>query len=94
MLCFEVFGLFKQCLQMDVAMHGNYIKWMKIYEWMYNLCDYLTYQCVFFFSNNVGSYNSQSDPTIYNFTCLPWSYIGSQFWQPCSQLSFFLWKML
>ena len=36
---------------------------------MYNLCDYLTYQCVFFFvffSNNVGSYDPQSylPPTI------------------------------
>ena len=27
---------------------------------MYNLCDYLTYQCVFFFSNNVGSYDPRS----------------------------------
>ena len=27
---------------------------------MYNLCDYLIYQCVFFFSNNVGSYNPRS----------------------------------
>ena len=38
---------------MDVVMYGNYIKLMQIfgfffYEWMYNLCDYLTYQCVFF----------------------------------------------
>ena len=24
---------------------------------MHNLCDYLTYQCVFFFSNNVRFYN-------------------------------------
>jgi len=45
-------------------MYGNYIKWMQIifgfYESMYNLFDYLTYQCVFFifFSNNVGSYDS------------------------------------
>ena len=45
---FEVLGLFKWCLKMNV---GNYIKWMHIfgfYEWMYNLCDYLTYQYVFF----------------------------------------------
>ena len=38
---------------MDVVMYSNYIKWMEIYEWMYNLCDYLTYQCIFF-SNNEG----------------------------------------
>ena len=35
---------------------------------MYNLCDYLTYSCVFFvfFSNNVGSYDPRShlSPTI------------------------------
>ena len=40
----------------------------------------------FFFSNNVGSYNSQSDPTVYNPAYLPWSYIRSQFWQPCWQV--------
>ena len=39
--------------KMDVVMYSNYIKWMEIYEWMYNLCDYLTYQCIFF-SNNEG----------------------------------------
>ena len=50
---------------MDVVMYGNYIKWVQIYEWMYNLCDYLTYQ-YFFFSNNVRSYDPQSHlpPTI------------------------------
>ena len=81
---FQVFGLFKWCLQMNVVMYGNYIKWMQIfgfflfkwclqmnivmygnyiklmqifdffYKWMYNLCDYLRHQCVFFYSNNVG----------------------------------------
>ena len=47
---------------------------------MYNLGDYLTYQGVFFvfFSNNIGSYDPQSDPTIYNPTYLPRSYVGSQ----------------
>ena len=55
---------------------------------MYNLCDYLTYQCVFFvfflffFSNNVGSYDPWSDPTIHDLTYLPRSYVGSRFWQP------------
>ena len=35
---------------------------LQLYQWMYNLCDYLTYQCVFFvfFSNNVGSYDLRS----------------------------------
>ena len=51
---------------------------------MYNLCDYLKYQCVFFFSfsNNVGSYDPRFDPTIHDFTYLPWSYVRSGFWQP------------
>ena len=51
---------------------------------MNNLCDYLTYQCVFFvsFSNNLESYNPRFDPMIYNPTYLPWSYVGSRFWQP------------
>ena len=55
---------------------------------MYNLCDYLIYQCVFFgfFSNNVGSYDPRSDFTIYDPTYLPRSYVGSQFWQLCSQV--------
>ena len=34
---------------------------------MYNLCDYLTYQCVFFFfSNKVGSYDPRFDPKIHD----------------------------
>ena len=61
---------------MDVVMYGNYIKWVQIYEWMYNLCDYLTYQ-YFFFSNNVRSYDPQSDFTIHNLTYLPRSYVES-----------------
>ena len=49
---------------------------------MYNLYDYLTYQCVFFvfFSNNVGSYDPRSDPTIHDLAYLPRSYVGSRFW--------------
>ena len=43
-------------------MYDNYIKLMQIYEWIYNICDYLTYQYIFF-SNSVGSYNPLSDPT-------------------------------
>ena len=43
-------------------MYDNYIKLMQIYEWIYNICDYLTYQCIFF-SNSVGSYNPLSDAT-------------------------------
>jgi len=49
---------------------------------MNNLCDYLTYQCVFFFvffSNNVRSYDPQFDLMIYNPTYLLRSYIRSQF---------------
>ena len=43
---------------------------------MYNLCDYLTYQYVFFifFLNNVGSYDLWFDPTIYDPIYLPRSY--------------------
>ena len=73
---FEIFGIFKWCLQMNVVMYGNYIKYMQIYEWMYNLCNYLIYQCVFF-SNNVGSYYSRFDYTIHNSTYLLWSYVRS-----------------
>ena len=52
------------------------------YEWMYNLCNYLTYQYVFFFSsNNVRSYNPRSDSTIYDPTYLSRFYVGSWFWQ-------------
>ena len=49
---------------------------------MYNLYDYLKYQCVFFvfFSNNVGSYDPWSDPTIHDLAYLPRSYVGSGFW--------------
>ena len=45
---------------------------------MYNLCDYLRYQCGFFFflSTNVGSYNPRFDFTIYDPTYLLRSYIG------------------
>ena len=35
-----------------------------------------------FFSNNVGSYDLRSDPTIYDPTYLLRSYLGSRFWQP------------
>ena len=49
---------------------------------MYNLFDYLTYQCVFFFfSNNVGSYDPRFDPKIHDPTYLPQSYVVSRFWQ-------------
>ena len=46
---------------------------------MYNLYDYLTYQCVFFvfFSNNVRSYDPRSDLTIHDPIYLPRSYVGS-----------------
>ena len=59
-------------------------KFLVLYEWMYILCDYLTYQCVFFvfFSNNVGSCDPRSNPMIQNPTYLSQSYVGSQFWQP------------
>ena len=36
----------------------------------------------FFFSNNVGSYDPRSDPTIYDLTYLLQSYVKSWFWQP------------
>ena len=39
---------------------------------MYNLCDYLTYQCIFFVfvSNNVGSYDPRFDCSILRFHLL------------------------
>ena len=80
------FTSLKWCLQMNVVMYGNYIFFyffIFYYEWMYNLCDYLTYWYVFFFffSNNVRSYNTWSDSTIHDLTYLSWFYVGSWFWQ-------------
>ena len=65
---------------------SNEYKFLVFYEWMYNLCDYLTYWCVFFifYSNNVGSYVPRSDPMIHNPTYLLRSYVRSWFWQPWS----------
>jgi len=42
---------------------------------MYNLCNYLAYQCVYFFPSNVGSYDLRFDPTIYDPTYISWSYV-------------------
>ena len=49
---------------------------------MYNLCNYLTYQCLFFFPNNVGSYSPRFNHSIYDPTYLPWFYVVFWFWQP------------
>ena len=50
--------------------------------WLFNRQSH--YQCVFYFKSEkyIGSYNSQSDPTIYDLTYLQRSYVGSRFWQP------------
>ena len=50
--------------------------------WLFNRQSH--YQCVFYFKSEkyIGSYNSQSDPTIYDPNYVQWSYIGSWFWQP------------
>ena len=48
---------------------SNGCKFFVFYEWMYNLCDYLTYKYVIFVflsSNNVGFYDPWSDPTIHD----------------------------
>ena len=60
---------------------SNRCKFLVSYERMYNWCDYLIYQYVFFvFSSiNVGSYDPRSGPTIHDPTYLPQSYIGSRF---------------
>ena len=58
------------------------------YGWIHNLHDYSTYKVIInmFFALNpkyVRSYDPRSDLTIHDPTYLPWSYVGSWFWQPC-----------
>ena len=44
--------------------------------------------CFFFFSsNNVKSYDPQSDSMIHNPTYLSWFYVRSRFWQPCQRVN-------
>ena len=90
---FEIFDFFKWCLQINVMMYCNYIKFMQIFGFFFmNKCIiyaiiYYTNEFFFFFSlsNNVRSYDLRFNITIHDPTYLPRSYVESQFLQPYCQ---------
>ena len=61
-----------------------YFLWMNV--WFILLFNILMCVCVCVFLNNVESCDSRSDHTIHDSIYLTQSYIGFQFWQPCSKV--------
>ena len=66
---------------MNVVIYGNYINECIIYV----IIQHINVYFFVFFSNNVGFYDLQSDPTIHDPIYLPRSYLGSRFRQPWHQ---------